>query len=104
MYSKKRNNRTNLRSARPNKGLRATIYIKPRKVPESADNKDGIDGSKAISVPFYNGSHYNPVIGRYVNAVSVEEALNGAYLTRSIDRNGLMRNNKRKWRKSLSEK
>ncbi len=65
----------------------------PRKVPESADNKDGIDGSKAIPMPFYNGSHYNPVIGRYVNAVSVEEALNGAYLTRSIDINGLMCNN-----------
>ena len=67
--------------------------FKPRKVPESADGKDGIDDSKAISVPFYNGSYYDPDTGTYMNASPVIEALNGAYLTRSIDRNGLMCNN-----------
>lgn len=42
---------------------------------------------------YINGSYYNPTLGRYVNAVSVEDALNGAYLTRSIDRNSLVCNN-----------
>ena len=67
--------------------------FKPRKVPESADGKDGIDDSKAISMPFYNGSYYDPDTGTYMNASPVIEALNGAYLTRSIDRNGPMCNN-----------
>ena len=44
-------------------------------------------------MPFYNGSYYDPDTGTYMNASPVIEALNGAYLTRSIDRNGLMCNN-----------
>ncbi len=42
---------------------------------------------------YVNGSYYDPDTGTYMNASPVVEALNGAYLTRSIDRNGLMCNN-----------
>ena len=42
---------------------------------------------------YANGSYYDPKTGLYLNALSVKETLNGAYLTRSLDRHGLMCNN-----------
>ena len=42
---------------------------------------------------YIKGNYYDPETGLYVNATSIENAINSAYIPRSLDRNGLLCNN-----------
>ncbi len=42
---------------------------------------------------YINGNYYDPETGLYVNATSIENTINSAYIPRSLDRNGLLCNN-----------
>ena len=51
---------------------------------------------------YANGSYYDPKTCLYLNALSMDETVNGAYLTRCLDRYGLMCNNVVEFASSLN--